>query len=190
MPCDYSENTRRRKNQTKDYRGLQDRLKRVEAMLEASPPRTLMSDKSADTTAHPMAACSQSLFQSFTLQMEKIEDAPAARKSPSATIPELQVSYTGPIRNSNEPPSQDLSFDNLTTFGVHLPTLPTLPPTPSSHHGDPGVRIATPCDDVPFTDPSIFSSPGEDDGSSTAPPEQEVSTISPCSSCISNVSHY
>lgn len=146
-----------------------------------------MSNKSAGTTAPPMAASSQSLFQSFTLQMEKIEDSPAATKSLPATIPDLQASYPCPDGESNQPPSQDLSFDNLTTFILHLPTLP---PTPSTHHGDPGVKTATPGDDIPLTDHSTFSSPGEDDGSSTAPPEQEVSKISPSSGLFSNLFHH
>ena len=108
--------------------------------------------------------------------MEKIDDPPAVGKPLPATISDVQTSSTGRDGNINEPPAQVLSFDNLTTFSVHLPTLP---PTPSSYHGDTGTKIVTACDNIPLTDQSTFSSPGEDDGSSTAPPEQEVGKISP-----------
>jgi hypothetical protein len=178
VPCDYSGNHRRRPHQTKDYRGLQDRLTRVEALLSASPPRTLVPNERTATTVPPAAASSQNLFQSFTLQMEKIEDPPAVGKPLPTTFNDVQPTYTSRDDSINEPPAQVLSFDNLTTFSV---PLPTLPPTPSSHHANTGAKTGTACDYIPLTDQSTFSSPGEDDGSSTAPPEQEVCKIPPCS---------
>jgi hypothetical protein len=151
----------------------------VEALLSTSPSRTVVLEERAEKTAQSAAPDPQSLFQSFTLQMERIDDLPAVVNTISTVVSEPPPTDSLPTGGIGQPLVQALSFDNLATFSVHLPTLPTLPPTPSSPHNEKSCpKIVTASETTALTEQSVFLSPGEDDGGSTAPPEQEVGQTS------------
>lgn len=96
------------------------------------------------------------------------------------TLPEVPTAYPARDTSIHSPSSYALTIENLGAVDINLPTLP---PTPSSHHEEAAAKIAS----IPLSTPASKNltslSPAEDDGTSAAPPEQEVGEVCFDSSC-------
>ncbi|KAK6365711.1 hypothetical protein LTS17_011098 [Exophiala oligosperma] len=188
---------------------------RLEAVLSKSLPP---SERPNDRRVNPglaMANDVRGLFQSFTLQMERVDDGPSLHQDSTATrpppepitlrhqstepspvelystrdpynrnntvnqgfigpsLPQVPQAYPARDTSMDAQPSHALTVENLGAVDLHLPTLP---PTPSSHHEDTATKIASVSRNTPRSDSNNCTSvsPAEDDGTSTAPPEQEL----------------
>jgi hypothetical protein len=170
VQCDYSTTSRRRNHDPRDIKYLQDRLARVEALLstprEAPAPRGQSPEKVTDSRPTALRRA-----HSFSVQTE--------HSSIQAQGP--MVAVTSPLTENALPPT--IVEDSTRPFAVPSATFnligattDTTPIEPSSTGQREVIAGGNPLHSELRSSPSqnVFDNVSEDDGSSTAPPEEEV----------------